>query len=350
MSPITIEHFNKAGFIGTSTAINKLLMQAAALMNSSLPLLIMGETGTGKNLLAQIFHRLSFRAAPAFYVLRLGGMKNEDIYNFFIPDRKNHAASVRLANWQQAEGGTLVLNGLDMLDERGQLTLLQGLQEAGLLNTPSARIRLVATANNKLSTMLAEGLFLAELYYRLGGAVLHLPPLRSRQGDILLLLHHLLQQKSPALDFEQDIKISFPGLFNETAQEFFTHYPWPGNIRELINTTQYFLALPLEQYKTAFSDMMANIVHPTNNKDQGEGLGIVVERQLSKFFEQYHDSLPEGRLYDLMIHEIERPLLRLTLAHADYNQLQTARILGINRNTLRKKIKELGIAVEEPED
>ena len=188
--------------------------------------------------------------------------------------------------------------------------------------------------------MVRQGLFREDLYYRLNVVPIRLPPLRERSEDIPELVRHFFGQTQeeglPAKSLEPD------------ALEDLKRYRWPGNVRELENVVRRLVALYSQE--TITRDIVrAELSDSPSEESSGvandESLGDAVERHLKEYFQAHEDSLPASGLYERILHEVERPLIELSLAATRGNQIRAAKLLGLNRNTLRKKIRDLDIQV-----
>jgi len=292
-------------------------------MNTDMPVLITGESGTGKSLIARALHDFSDRRAQPF-VLAAG----QDL------GQGDGAAGPALVS--RARGGTLVIDGLGDLDGSAQarlVRLLDTLAEGGP--------RLLAIAEGDLSAALEAGTFRADLYYRLAGVTLHVPPLRERIEDIPLLAEHFLARA--ARDTGAARKLA------PAAVELLRHYTWPGNVRQLENTMRRLLVtgqaseIGRAELELALSGQPAAM--PVQGNNRGEKLGESVSRHLRRYFELHGEELPPPGLYDRILREIEAPLIEIALEYTGGNQARCADLLGINRNTLRKKISDLDIRV-----
>ena len=184
--------------------------------------------------------------------------------------------------------------------------------------------------------MINEGLFREDLYYRLNVVPIYMPPLRDRTEDIPLLVNHFLKKY-----FE-------PGkenkIVNSKALDRLKEYNWPGNVRELENLIMRIVALsPEEEIDMKTIDFYLSKLERVVGKNSSISLGASVEKHLIQYFDLHKNSLPATGLYDRVIREVERPLIIKTLNLVNGNQLKASELLGINRNTLRKKIIYLDI-------
>jgi two-component system nitrogen regulation response regulator GlnG len=205
-----------------------------------------------------------------------------------------------------------------------------------------ADVRIVAATNRNLRHMVRQGLFREDLFYRLNVVPIRMPPLRERTEDIPALVRHFLARA------ERDGLA--PKVLDQGALEQLKAYPWPGNVRELESLVLRLTALHAEETITADvirSDLaMAASSLPEDGRAGQDSLGAAVERHLARYFAAHEDGLPPEGLHERMVSEVERPLVAMCLAATHGNQVRAAKLLGLNRNTLRKKIRELNVSVQ----
>jgi two-component system, NtrC family, nitrogen regulation response regulator GlnG len=248
--------------------------------------------------------------------------------------------------FEQAHGGTLFLDEIGDMPLEAQTRLLRVLQEGEYTTvggrTPiRADVRIIAATHRDLRQYIRQGLFREDLFYRLNVVPIRLPPLRERSEDIPALVRHFLTQVSA-----QGL---LPKTIDQAAMERLRQYRWPGNVRELENLIRRLAALYTQDVigVDVVEQELADVSQPAGDAESPEddSLGASVERHLKEYFAAHKDGLPAAGLYDRILRELERPLLSLTLGATRGNQIQAARLLGLNRNTLRKKIRELDIQV-----
>jgi two-component system nitrogen regulation response regulator GlnG len=202
-----------------------------------------------------------------------------------------------------------------------------------------ADVRIIAATHRDLRALIAAGQFREDLYYRLNVVPIRVPPLRERTEDIPALVRHFMTQAMAS---------GLPGkVIDSAAMQRLQGHRWPGNVRELENLVRRLCALYSEETIDigAIENEFAETKQPVVQAEEvdGEGLGAVVERHLREYFAAHADGLPASGVYDRIVREIERPLIALSLEATRGNQLRAAELLGLNRNTLRKKIRELDI-------
>jgi two-component system nitrogen regulation response regulator GlnG len=336
--------------IGRSTAMQEIYRLLARLMQTDLTVLINGESGTGKELVARALHDYGKRRSGPFVAINMAAIPRELIESELFGHEKGAftGANARSAGrFEQAEGGTLFLDEIGDMPMEAQTRLLRVLQQ-GEYTTVGGRtpikteVRIVAATNKDLRVLIQQGLFREDLYFRLNVVPLRLPPLRERIEDIPDLIRHF---------FKLAEREGLPGKQIETAAvERLKRYRWPGNIRELENLARRLAALyPQETITTAVIDNElappASVPAVAEDARPDENLSGAVERYLNKYFGGFGDGLPPPGLYHRILREIEYPLLSAALAATRGNQIRAADLLGVNRNTLRKKIRDLEIQV-----
>ncbi len=339
----------KLPLIGRSPAMQEIYRVLARLMGTDLTVMITGESGTGKELIARALHEYGKRANGAFVAVNMAAIPRELIESELFGHEKGAftgAANKNIGRFEQAEGGTLFLDEIGDMPLEAQTRLLRVLQEGeytsvGGRTTIHADVRIIAATNRDLRQLINQGTFREDLFYRLNVVPIRLPPLRERAQDIPdLIQHFLIQAESEGLPAK---------TIDRHAMERLKRYRWPGNVRELENLVRRLAALysddiiTTEIIETELSETENQI--PETETTEDERLGEAVERYLTRYFAQYGEALPAPGLYSRILHEIERPLIAISLASTHGNQIKAAELLGLNRNTLRKKIRELDIPV-----
>ncbi|MCF8469021.1 MAG: nitrogen regulation protein NR(I) [Sneathiella sp.] len=343
------EEQTKTPLIGRSPAMQEIYRVLARLMGTDLTVLISGESGTGKELVARALHEYGKRKSGPFVPINMAAIPKELIESELFGHEKGAftgADARAIGRFEQAQGGTLFLDEIGDMPIEAQTRLLRVLQQ-GEYTTVGGRtaiktdVRIIAATNRDLRQFVRQGLFREDLYYRLNVVPLRLPPLRERAEDIPDLVRHFLAQ---ARDEGLPVK-----SIDKEALEALKKHKWPGNVRELENLVRRLAAL--------YSDDVINITvieqelqpQEIGNGEESihadESLGMAVERHVSKYFAAHAGGLPPSGLYERVLREIERPLISLSLDATNGNQIKAADLLGVNRNTLRKKIRELDIQV-----
>ncbi|HVO14721.1 MAG TPA: nitrogen regulation protein NR(I) [Alphaproteobacteria bacterium] len=335
--------------IGRSPAMQEIYRVMARLMGTDLTVMVSGESGTGKELVARALHRFGKRRNGPFVAINMAAIPRELIESELFGHERGAftGASARYAGrFEQAEGGTLFLDEIGDMPIEAQTRLLRVLQEGEYTTvggrTPiRADVRIVAATHHDLRQLIRQGLFREDLFYRLNVVPIRLPPLRERAEDIADLVRHFLAQAS-AEGLPQK-------TLDSAALARLKQYRWPGNVRELENLIRRLTAL-YSQEVIGIDVIEAELADASRPVDMPEvavddSLGAAVERHLKEFFAAHKDGLPAGGLYDRILRELERPLITLSLTATRGNQIRAAQLLGLNRNTLRKKIRELDIPV-----
>ncbi len=334
--------------IGRSPAMQEIYRIIARLTQTDLTVMIMGESGTGKELVARALHDYGKRRHGSFVAVNMAAIPKELVEaELFGHERGAFSGATHrgIGRFEQAEGGTLFLDEVGDMPLEAQTRLLRVLQQ-GEYTTVGGRlairtdVRIIAATNRDLRQLIAQGLFREDLYYRLNVVPLRLPPLRERSEDIPDLVRHFLRK------VEED-QLGAKRLEPE-AVELLKRYRWAGNVRELENVIRRLAVLHPGETITAEA-VAAELTEPARYAPAGEGetgsLSEAIERHLSSYFAAHGEQLPPPGIYDRLLEELERPLLSLTLAATRGNQIKAAHLLGLNRNTLRKKIRDLGLEV-----
>jgi two-component system nitrogen regulation response regulator GlnG len=322
--------------IGRSAAMQEVYRTIARLVGADLTVLILGESGTGKELVARALHELGRRRDGKFVVINLAATPRERVEDELFG--KGEGDPGKLA---EADGGTLFLDEIGDMPLDAQTRLLRVIDGADLAVNPRTgrrpNVRIIAATNRDLRGLIREGLFREDLFFRLNVAPVRLPPLRERTEDIPELARSFL------------LRANREGLPAKTidagALERLKTHDWPGNVRELENLIRRICALYAEDLITA--RIVERELHdhspPPTGQEGPVTLAALVERHLQSYFAEFEDGAPPAGLYDRVLEEVEAPLIRLTLSATRGNQVRAADILGLNRNTLRKKINDLGI-------
>ena len=334
--------------IGRSPAMQEIYRILARIMGTDLTCMIFGESGTGKELVARALHNYGKRRYGPFVAINMAAVPRDLIESELFGHEKGAftGATQRYAGrFEQAVGGTLFLDEIGDMPLEAQTRLLRVLQEGEYTSvggrTPiRADARIIAATHRDLRQMVRQGMFREDLYYRLNVVPIRLPRLREHAEDIPELVRHFL------------IRVQEEGLPAKTldaqAVAYLKSYRWPGNVRELENLIRRLAALYSQETigrEAVESELTEAPSEAPEPAPQGESLGDAVERHLRDYFDAHLDSLPSPGLYNRILREVERPLIELSLAATRGNQIRAAKLLGINRNTLRKKIRELDIRV-----
>ena len=334
----------QGSLVGRSAPMQALYRQIARLTRTNLTILLNGESGTGKELVARALHDHGTRARGPFVALNMAAIPRELIESeLFGHERGSFTGATRsmAGRFREANGGTLFLDEIGDMPLEAQTRLLRVLQEGdyravGGRELRRANVRIIAATNRNLRRLVDEGAFREDLYYRLSVVPVHLPPLRDRASDIDDLVERFVQRAVeeglPAKRFDRDALRALRG------------YAWPGNVRELENLVRRCAALQAED--TIGVETIARELDLETRPARATGqhsLAEAVEQHLGRYFALHGDALPPNGLYPRVLREMERPLITLSLAATGGNQIKAAQLLGLNRNTLRKKLRDLHI-------
>ncbi len=335
--------------IGRSPAMQEIYRTLARLMGTDLTVTIMGESGTGKELVARALHNFGKRRNGPFVAINMAAIPRELIESELFGHEKGAftgATARSMGRFEQAQGGTLFLDEIGDMPIDAQTRLLRVLQEGEFTAVGGrvpirADVRIVAATHNDLRQLIRQGLFREDLFYRLNVAPVRLPPLRERTADIPALVRHFA-----TLAVREGLPMK---RLDEAAMERLRSYRWPGNVRELENLARRLAALYSQEVigVEVIEAELADAPAPADPVEAvgGEGLAAAVGRHIKDYFAAHKGDLPAAGLYDRVLREVERPLIIHTLGATRGNQIRAAHLLGLNRNTLRKKIRELDIPV-----
>ena len=331
--------------IGRSPAMQEVYRTIARVVANDLTVLILGESGTGKELVARAIHDLGPRRDAPFVAVNMAAIPRELIESELFGHERGAftgAAQRSAGRFEQAQGGTLFLDEIGDMPMEAQTRLLRVLQSGEFTTVGGARpiradVRIVAATHKDLPALIQERAFREDLYYRLNVVPIALPPLRDRPEDIGELARHFLERAAQE-------GLPRKRLSGDAVLRLNRH-DWPGNVRELENLMRRLAALIRDETITArLIDAQLPGRGAPGSPIVGAGdLSAAVEQHLVAHFAAYGRSLPPDGLYDRIIAEVEAPLLRIALTAAKGNQLRAARLLGINRNTLRKKLSDHSI-------
>ena len=312
---------NGLPLVGKSAPMQGVYRLVARLMNTDLPILVSGESGTGKSLVARVLHSFSDRRNLPFVTVSPADLIEID------------GPAKILA---KARGGSLIIEEISDFSLESQSRLVQMIDNPGEYYP-----RFIATTKGRMIEPVENGKIRSDVFYRLGGATIELPNLRECVDDILVLSEHFLKLLEKEGGPERKLGIK--------AQELFLAYSWPGNVRQLQNVVKR-LGLTSREYEISLTEVEQSLENqPEMDGSFGklgtEKMSSDIERHLRRYFDLHGNILPPVGLYNRILKELEIPLISLSLEATGGNQARCADLLGINRNTLRKKINDLDIKV-----
>ncbi len=334
--------------IGRSPAMQDVYRVVARLINTDLTVLINGESGTGKELVARCLHEYGKRKNFPFIAVNVAAIPKELIESELFGHEKGSftgATSRKPGRFEQAEGGTLFLDEIGDMPQEAQTRLLRVLQEGEYLTVGGesprkANVRVVAATHRDLTLLIKTGEFREDLYYRLNVVPIRIPPLRERVSDIPELVQHFFSNCS-----KDGLA---PKFIDNLALERLQKYDWPGNVRELENLI-YRLVVLYSENEIGIEIVDSELIESPKTETRVDLDGIVFEDVAEHYIKKHFEGLKDGQsingLYSKIIKTIEKPLITSCLSVTKGNQIKAAEMLGINRNTLRKKLRELNITI-----
>ncbi len=333
--------------IGNSPAMREVYKLVGKVATSDITVLIQGESGTGKELIARAIHFNSKRLGKPFIALNCAAIPKELLESELFGFEKGAftgAVERKLGKFEQANGGTIFLDEIGDMPLDLQAKILRALQEKEVIRTGGNQsiavdVRIVAATNQDLEEKVRQKSFREDLFYRLNVVPILLAPLRERKEDIPLLIEYFLEKICTEL--ETPTKRCTPEALRHLCA-----YSWPGNVRELENTIKRGVILSSDPLLTV-ADFAGITARKVGERGQNEELSLegIVDLKLRGCFSNM-DKMETGDVYTMVLEQVERPLIRFVLEKTRGNQVKAADILGINRNTLRKKIQDLGIEVK----
>jgi two-component system nitrogen regulation response regulator GlnG len=334
--------------VGRSAAMQDIYRALARLMQTDLTVMINGESGTGKELVARALHDFGKRRNGPFVAINMAAIPRDLIEAELFGHEKGAftgATARSSGRFEQAEGGTLFLDEIGDMPMDAQTRLLRVLQEGEYTmvggRTPiKSNVRIVAATHRDLSQMIRQGLFREDLYYRLNVVPIRLPPLRERIDDVADLVSHFLRVSQRE---GEPVKTISPD-----AIKLMQAYSWPGNVRELENLVRRLGALYVDEniskeivqseLNIADRQAMPTIAGPMD-------VSSAVETHVAQVLREHEPRLPPAGLYQRVIDKVEAPLIAMVLNACGGNQIKASELLGLNRNTLRKKIRAHSIEI-----
>ncbi|MGB1361297.1 MAG: sigma-54-dependent transcriptional regulator [Alphaproteobacteria bacterium] len=325
--------------VGNSSQMQIVYRNISKLVSSEETVMINGESGTGKELVAKVLHDFSMRKDKPFVAINMGAIPKDLIEAELFGYEKGAftgADNSKAGKFLQADKGTLFLDEIGDMPMEAQIRLLRVLQDKevspiGSSKTQKCDVRIIAATHKDLNEMVKDGTFREDLYYRLNVVNIDLPPLRERLEDIPDLVKYFVSDESSNK------------IFDESALTELMAYNWNGNVRELKNIVKRICLL--SSANTIDGAEVKEFL--ANNKDKTTGKKEDLQSLINEFVKEYFagDISDNGDIYDIFLKKLEVPLVQESLNYCNGNQIKTAKILGLNRNTIRKKIRDLGVEI-----
>jgi two-component system, NtrC family, nitrogen regulation response regulator GlnG len=348
-TPAIVDDNDTLPLIGRSPAMQDVYRTIARVVPNDLTVLILGESGTGKELVARAVHELGARKSRPFVAVNMAAIPRDLIEAELFGHERGAftGAATRVSGrFEQAAGGTLFLDEIGDMPMEAQTRLLRVLQSGEFTTVGGSRairanVRIIAATHKNLVDLIASGAFREDLYYRLNVIPIAVPPLRHRGDDIALLARHFLDRAASE-------GLPRKSLASSGGVRLARH-DWPGNVRELENMMRRLAVLARDEVITdelvdqQLDQMAASGPPVTTLQFADESLSLAVQQHLANYFASFGSDLPPDGLHHRLTEAIEKPLLIATMLAVRGNQIRAAKLLGINRNTLRKKLSELGI-------
>jgi two-component system nitrogen regulation response regulator GlnG len=333
--------------IGNSAVMREVYKTIGKVAGSDVTVLVQGESGTGKELVARAVHFNSGRLGKPFVAINCAAIPKELLESeLFGSEKGAYTGSVerKLGKFEQANQGTLFLDEIGDMPLDLQAKILRVLQEREVTRTGGNQsipvdVRIVAATNQALVEKVRLKEFREDLFYRLNVVPINLVPLRERREDITLLVQYFLNRVCA----EMDVPLK---QCTDESLALLSGYSWPGNVRELENAIKRAVILSSDPLLTT-ADFSGLESAPGMEKSgsQDASLEELVDIKLRSCLNGI-EQLENGEIHSMVLEQVERPLIRIILEKTRWNQVKAADILGINRNTLRKKISELGIELK----
>ncbi len=336
------------GMIGSCAAMQEVYRLTRRVAQASTTVLLTGETGTGKELIARAIHELSPRSSGPFIRVNCGALSESLLESELFGHVKGaftNAFENRTGRFEAAHGGTIFLDEINSVSFKLQVKLLRVLQEheferVGDTKTIRVDCRIVAATNRDLQDEIESGRFREDLYYRLNVVPIYLPPLRDRSEDVPALVESFLVQ------YARETNRPVPKLMPDAIASL-KSYSWPGNVRELQNYAERAIVLMEgDEFRADLLPPHVRGLAPMRiGRQKAGGIEKVAEELVTLGVSQY---AAEGKPYERVMSIVERELLVQMLRQCQGVQIKAAERLGINRNTLHKKVEEYGLEGERP--
>jgi two-component system nitrogen regulation response regulator GlnG len=335
------------GIVGESLAMLKIYKTIGRVAEKDLTVLITGESGTGKELVARAIHFNSRRRDEMFVPVNIAALPKELLESELFGYEKGAftGATIRKqGRFEDANRGTLLLDEIGDITLELQTKLLRVLEEKQFYRLGGEKpvevdVRVIVSTNKNLEKEVEKAAFRRDLFYRLNAITMELPPLRERKGDIPVLSEHFLEKYGKELGVGKRI-------ISDEAKEILLKYNWRGNVRELENTIKRVLVLSSDAMITSQVLLEAAPYLEGMKVKEEDSLDELITARLLNLIDLTQEPLPNG-IYDLIMRSVEKPLIEAVLKIAKGNKKKAAKILGINRNTLAKKLEDFGIHLED---
>jgi len=332
--------------VGQSQAMLNIYKMIGRVAERDITVLVNGESGTGKELVARAIHSNSMRRNNKLVAVNIAAIPKELLESELFGYQKGAftgASISRQGRFEEADGGTLHLDEIGDMPHELQTKLLRILEEKKLYRLGSEKpspidVRIIASTNKDLEKEVADGNFREDLYYRLNAITIKIPRLRDRLEDIIPLTEHFLAK------YARELGVGTRTLSDE-AKETVLGYSWPGNVRELENIIKRILVLTSDTIITRNTLIGAAPHLEGNRRGDQESLDHMIRQELNYLLDSKNE--PSNKIYETIIKKVEKPLIKLALDITKGNKKKAALMLGINRNTLSKKMEELGFQEED---
>jgi len=329
--------------VGKSPAMLNIYKMIGRVAEKDITVLVVGESGTGKELVSRAIHSNSKRRDHKLVAVNIAAIPKDLLESELFGYEKGAftgAAASKQGRFEEADGGTLHLDEIGDMPPDLQTKLLRILEERKFYRLGSEKptpvdVRIITSTNKNLEREVSEGRFREDLYYRLNAITIQIPPLRNRKEDIVPLIEHFLNK------YSQKLGVGHRTLSDE-AIELVLGYNWPGNVRELENIIKRVLVLTSDSAITKDTLLEAAPHLEGKAKSDEESLNLMISSELNHLLEAEQDN-DSGNIYEKIIRKVEKPLIESVLNITNGNKKKAAQILGINRNTLSKKIEDLGL-------
>jgi Nif-specific regulatory protein len=338
------DRYRFENIIGDSPAMHEVFAVVGQVANSRATVLLLGETGTGKEMIAKAIHYNSPRRDKSFVRVNCGALTGTLLESELFGHVKGSftgAIRDKQGRFEAADGGTIFLDEIGTLEPELQVKLLRVLQEreferVGDTQTVKVDVRVIAATNVDLQEEVAKGNFREDLFYRLNVVPVYLPPLRNRREDIPRLIDFFLDKYNA----QNDRKLR---RINREMLNVLMRYPWPGNVRELENAIERAVVLSNDEdfHEELLPLSVRMFAAQRRTTQSSESIETLTRRLADQAIADYE--LREGEIYQLVIDQVEHALIDRALAKCGGVKTKAADFLGINRNTLNKKVKDLGI-------